>query len=78
MLYRTKILGMVLGAAALVSFTAPAQSAVEKFYKGRSMTIFIAYAAGSTYDTYARTLARHLDRLIPGGPKIIAKTVACK
>ncbi len=75
MLHQTKIVGVALSAMALMAFTAPASWAVEKFYKGRSMTIFIAYAAGSTYDTYARTLARHMGRLIPGHPRIIAKNM---
>ncbi len=75
MFQQTKVFGAALSAAVLISFTAAAQSSLEKFYKGRSMTLFIAYAAGSTYDTYARTLARHMGRLIPGHPRIIAKNM---
>jgi tripartite-type tricarboxylate transporter receptor subunit TctC len=52
----------------------PAAGAVaDDFYKGKTMTLVVANAAGGGYDLYARLLARHLGRHIPGDPGIIIK-----
>ena len=75
MFQQTKVFAAVLSAAALISVTAAAQSSVEKFYKGRSMTLYSGYSPGSTYSIYARTMSRHLRRLIPGNPRIINKSM---
>jgi hypothetical protein len=45
--------------------TAAAQS-VEEFYRGKTVTIVVGYTPGGGYDAYARLLARHLNRHIPG------------
>jgi tripartite-type tricarboxylate transporter receptor subunit TctC len=78
MFHPTRVLGVALGAAALLSFTsitAPAQASVKSFYKGKTMTLFSGYSPGSTYSVYARTMSRHLRRLIPGNPRIINKSM---
>ena len=49
---------------------------VESFYKGKSITILIGYAAGGTYDATARLLARHMGRHIPGEPTFVPQTMA--
>jgi tripartite-type tricarboxylate transporter receptor subunit TctC len=48
---------------------------VEEFYRSKSITMLIGGGAGGGYDTYARIFARHLSRLIPGNPNIIAKNM---
>lgn len=53
---------------------ASAQSASD-FYKGKQITMLVAAGAGGGYDTYARTLARHMSKHIPGNPVIVAKNV---
>jgi tripartite-type tricarboxylate transporter receptor subunit TctC len=45
----------------------------EDFYKGKTITLVVANAAGGGYDLYARLLARHMGRHIPGEPGIIVK-----
>ena len=54
--------------------SAHAQS-VEEFYKGRAMSMVIGFSAGSGYDIYARALARHLGKHIPGHPAIIPQNM---
>ena len=67
----------LLGAAGILAATvaAPAATAgeVADFYKGKRITMWIGYTAGGGYDRYARTLARHMGRHIPGNPKFVAK-----
>src|SRR6516225_2492946 len=45
------------------------------FYRGRNVTLIIGYSAGGGYDAYARVVARHLGRHIPGNPTVIAQNM---
>jgi tripartite-type tricarboxylate transporter receptor subunit TctC len=42
-------------------------------FAGAQITIFVGTSAGSTYDTYARLIADHMARFIPGKPGIIVQ-----
>jgi len=53
---------------------AQAQPAAE-FYKGKQVDLYIGYSAGGGYDIYARLLARHLGRQIPGNPTIVPRNM---
>lgn len=48
---------------------------VEQFYKGRQLTMLVFTGAGSTYDIYARVLARHFGDHIPGKPVIVVQNM---
>jgi tripartite-type tricarboxylate transporter receptor subunit TctC len=50
-----------------------ASAAADDFYKGKTITLVVANAAGGGYDLYARLLARHMGRHIPGEPSFIVK-----
>jgi tripartite-type tricarboxylate transporter receptor subunit TctC len=50
---------------------AQAQNSVADFYKGKQISIVVGSSAGGGYDTYARLLARHLGKHIPGNPVIV-------
>ncbi len=70
--------GRALAAAAVVAGIlgfAGAPQAQEDFYKGRTVNLYIGFAPGGSYDLYARTLARHLGKHIPGSPTIVAQTM---
>jgi len=71
---RTAVLGLAFGAIVLAAFVRPlfAQSTAD-FYRGRSVTVVIGFSAGGGYDLYARLLARHLGKHIPGQPSIVAQ-----
>ena len=45
------------------------------FYKGKNIDLYIGYSAGGGYDVYARSLARHMGRFIPGNPTIVPKNM---
>ena len=59
----------VLGAA-----RASAQSPAE-FYKGKTVEMMIGYSVGGGYDVYARMIARHLGKHIPGNPVVTPKNM---
>src|SRR5258707_12200275 len=49
--------------------TADAAPAAD-FYKGRVVQIVVGFTPGGGYDLYARVLARHLGKHIPGNPAV--------
>src|SRR5258707_1479092 len=67
----------VLLTAALAAITAPSARAqsVADFYKGKTVDLYIGYSVGGHYDLYARYLARHMSKHIPGNPNVIPKNM---
>jgi tripartite-type tricarboxylate transporter receptor subunit TctC len=49
---------------------------VAEFYRGKTVTLYIGFSVGGGYDLYARTLARHMVRHIPGNPPIVPQNMA--
>jgi len=61
---------------AALTLAAPARAqSVEEFYRGKTITILIGFSAGGGYDLYARLLARHLGKHIPGNPSVVAQNM---
>ncbi|HYY88594.1 MAG TPA: tripartite tricarboxylate transporter substrate-binding protein [Chloroflexota bacterium] len=52
-----------------------ANDAVQQFYSGKTVRIIVGSAPGGGYDTYARAIARHLGRYIPGQPTVIVENM---
>jgi tripartite-type tricarboxylate transporter receptor subunit TctC len=52
-----------------------AQKSVEDFYKGKNIDLVIGYSPGGGYDLYARMVAQHMGKHIPGNPNIIARNM---
>ena len=48
---------------------------VADFYRGQTITIVIGYSAGGGYDIFARLLARHLGRHVPGNPAVVPQNM---
>jgi tripartite-type tricarboxylate transporter receptor subunit TctC len=65
--------GGVLVAAALSAL--PAAAAAQSHGELKSITIVVGSSAGGGYDTYARVLARHMSRHVPGQPGIIVQNM---
>ena len=59
-------------ALALASMAA-APAHADDFYKGKTFTIVAGFSPGGGFDLYARALARHLGKHIPGNPNIIVQ-----
>jgi tripartite-type tricarboxylate transporter receptor subunit TctC len=60
-------------AGIVLALAAPARA--DDFYKGKSINLVIATATGGGYDTYARLIARHLGRHLPGQPAIVPQNM---
>ncbi len=71
--FPTRALAFGIAAVALGLSGQPAQA--EDFYAGKQIDFQIGGNPGGGYDTYARTVSRHLAKYIPGKPSIINKNV---
>lgn len=73
----SKLLALSLFSSSLVSVghQAMAQDGVADFYKGKQITIYVGFAPGGGYDAYARLLARHMGKYIPGSPTFVVKNM---
>ena len=64
-----RVLGIAAGAF-LASVSVRAQS-VEQFYRGNVVSLYIGFSPGGGYNVYARLVARHIGKHIPGNPSVI-------
>lgn len=63
-------------AAALMVLTlAQTANAEEAFYRGGTIDLIVGYPVGGANDNYARLLARHMGRHIPGSPTIVIRNM---
>jgi tripartite-type tricarboxylate transporter receptor subunit TctC len=60
---------------ALASLAPARADSVADFYKGRTVDVYVGYSTGGGYDIYARALARHMGRFIPGNPTLVPKNM---
>jgi tripartite-type tricarboxylate transporter receptor subunit TctC len=65
----------VAAMAALAANVAHAADTPDQFYKGKTVEFVIGYATGGSNDTYARLLAMHMGRYIPGHPTVIVRNM---
>ncbi|HEX2500637.1 MAG TPA: tripartite tricarboxylate transporter substrate-binding protein [Methylomirabilota bacterium] len=47
----------------------------QSFYEGKTVRIIVGLAPGGGYDTYARVIARHVGKHIPGNPTVIVENM---
>jgi tripartite-type tricarboxylate transporter receptor subunit TctC len=69
MICRTILAALLL---ALCTHTAPAQS---DMFAGKTVTIYIGYTAGGSYDLYGRLVSRHLGAHLPGHPSVVVQNM---
>jgi tripartite-type tricarboxylate transporter receptor subunit TctC len=67
--------GCALAAAVALLHVVPARAQSLEFYKGRNVELYIGYSVGGAYDLYARLLARHFGKHIPGDPIIVPRNM---
>src|ERR1043165_7051508 len=61
--------------AVVACATAPGVAQAQSPIEFKSISIVVGSSAGGGYDTYARTLARHINRYIPGQPNMIVQNM---
>jgi len=64
---------LIIGLASLAGASATAFGA--EFYKDKVVRFVVGASPGGGYDTYTRTIARHIGRFIPGNPTFIVQNM---
>ncbi len=49
--------------------------AQEAFFQGKTIRIVVGFSAGGGFDTYSRTIARHMGKHIFGSPSILVENM---
>ena len=70
-----KWLLFVLGLLTFAGAQPSAAQTPEEFYRGKQVRFIVGTAAGQEYDLWARMIARHMRRHIPGNPTIIVENM---
>jgi tripartite-type tricarboxylate transporter receptor subunit TctC len=48
---------------------------VEQTFAGKTITIYVGYTAGGSYDLYGRLVSRHLGQHLPGRPAVVVQNM---
>jgi tripartite-type tricarboxylate transporter receptor subunit TctC len=65
----------ILFSTCCLGFSAPLHAQPEPFYKGKTLTFVVGVSAGGAYDVWARLIATHMSKYIPGNPQIIVQNM---
>lgn len=72
---QVKILRIVLLAFLLSGFVLVQVNAQEPKFDGKTVRIIVGFSAGGGFDAYARAIARHLGKHVPGMPTVIVENM---
>jgi tripartite-type tricarboxylate transporter receptor subunit TctC len=61
--------------ATLLALAGPQPVAAQDFFAGKTVSILVGSAVGGSYDLYARMVAKHIGKHIPGNPTVIVRNM---
>jgi tripartite-type tricarboxylate transporter receptor subunit TctC len=61
--------------AAMLCAAAGPATAQDAAFKGKTVSIYIGFGAGGSYDFYGHLVARHIGRHLPGNPTVVAQSM---
>src|SRR6185503_13652515 len=67
--------GVLLGAIVLFAPAVCDAQSLEAFYRGKTVTVIIGYPPAGANDLYARAVARHIGKHIPGNPTVVPRNM---
>jgi tripartite-type tricarboxylate transporter receptor subunit TctC len=50
-------------------------AATDDFYRGKVIRIVVGFSAGGGFDTYARSVSRHMGKYIDGNPTLVVENM---
>ena len=65
----------ILYSAWCLGFGAPLHAQSRPFYQGKILTFVVGVSPGGAYDVWARLIASHMSKHIPGDPQIIVQNM---
>jgi tripartite-type tricarboxylate transporter receptor subunit TctC len=75
MLGRRRLVAALAAAIAGLAAAPSLAQSVEAFYKGRQVSVLIGFGPGGANDAWARALARHMGKHLPGNPTMVPKNM---
>jgi tripartite-type tricarboxylate transporter receptor subunit TctC len=72
---RAIIRRLIVATAGLFLFIAPGHATTHDFYEGKVVRIIVGFSAGGAFDTYSRSLSRHMRKHLPGNPTIAVENM---
>jgi len=72
---RTHSAALLAAALACLAATAAQADETADFFKGKTLQLIVGYGPGGGNDVYARLLARHMGRHLPGTPAIVVQNM---
>jgi tripartite-type tricarboxylate transporter receptor subunit TctC len=58
-----------------MGLAAMSHAQTEPFYKGKTIRVLVGFSPGGTYDLWARLIAQHMGKHIPGNPGIVVQNM---
>jgi len=69
-----RVISSAAAVVLLAGLNSPASAQTpEQFYAGKNIDFVIGYPTGGANDVWARVIARHIGKHIPGKPNVIPK-----
>src|SRR5215472_3490989 len=62
-------------ATLLLALGSTAAAAQSDTFAGKTITIYVGYTAGGSYDLYGRLISRHLSAHLPGRPSVVVQNM---
>ena len=50
-------------------------AAQTPFYEGKTVRIVVGFSPGGTYDVWARLMAHHMSKYVPGNPSFVVQNM---
>jgi tripartite-type tricarboxylate transporter receptor subunit TctC len=69
------VLALVVAAIVALGLAGGAPLEAQSFFAGKTVRIIVGLAPGGGFDTYARLVARHLGKYIPGNPTVVVENM---
>jgi tripartite-type tricarboxylate transporter receptor subunit TctC len=66
----------VVGAVATALPSSASAQSTADFFRGKRINLYVSSTVGGGYDQYARLLAKHIVRYIPGSPSAVVQNMA--
>jgi tripartite-type tricarboxylate transporter receptor subunit TctC len=67
--------GCTLYLGLIMSLIISSLARAEDYYKDKTLRFIVGQGAGGGYDTYTRTIARHIGKHIPGNPSAVVENM---
>ena len=72
---RRRVVALVVSGIVVLGLAGGPPLEAQSFFAGKTVRIVVGLAPGGGFDTYARLVARHLGKHIPGSPAIVVENM---